>query len=270
MTSLSLQKANLTFTVRKQGRLPLKEMVVSYLQGKHKYPKPIQVHALKGIDLELKEGDRLGILGHNGSGKSVLLRMLAGIYPPTAGKREAQGRIVSLFDIGLGFEMEATGWENITYRSYVMGMTPADVAEKREEIAEFTELKDALDLPIRCYSPGMLIRLAFAISTAVEPEILLVDEILSVGDIGFQKKAHERMLEMMDRAKIMVMVSHDLGAIQDVCNRAIWMNRGNIHAQGDCKTLIEQYSEAMKPAEPAPAPSEPEATSTEDSTAAAA
>src|SRR5581483_7676583 len=150
-----------------------------------------------------------------------LLKLLAGVYYPTGGKRRVEGQISSLFDISLGFEPEATGWENIYYRSYLQGETKRSVSAEVESIAAFSELGDFLNMPVRYYSAGMMVRLAFSIATAIDPEILLVDEVLSVGDLAFQKKARQRMKRMIDRAQLMVMVSHDLDALAEICNRAV-------------------------------------------------
>ncbi|MGH7193465.1 MAG: ABC transporter ATP-binding protein, partial [Candidatus Saccharimonadales bacterium] len=170
-----------------------------------------------------------------------LLRLLAGIYPPTSGQRRVSGQISSLFDIALGFEADATGWENIGYRSYLQGETPRTIRDKIDAIAEFSELGDFLNMPVRYYSAGMSVRLAFAIATAIEPEILLVDEVLSVGDLAFQEKARHRMREMMSKAKIIIMVSHDLGAIAKLCDRAVWMDHGTIRLSGPTAEVIAAY-----------------------------
>src|SRR5262249_22579859 len=154
---------------------------------------------------------------------SSLLKLLAGIYPPTQGRRVVEGSISSLFDIALGFEPEASGWENIAYRGYLQGETPRSIRGKMQAIADFTELGDFLQMPVRHYSAGMLVRLAFAIATAIDPEVLLVDEVLSVGDMAFQQKARQRMREMMAKAKLIVMVSHDLESLSKLCDRGVWL-----------------------------------------------
>jgi ABC-type polysaccharide/polyol phosphate transport system ATPase subunit len=207
----------------------------------------IKVRAIDGISLEIHEGDRLGIIGHNGAGKSTMLKLLAGIYPPTKGHRIVEGRISSLFDITLGFEMDSTGWENIAYRGFLLGETPKTVDAKKNEIAEFSELGEFLDMPVRYYSAGMMVRLAFAISTAIDPEILLVDEVLSVGDMAFQHKARERMKSMMNSARLMVMVSHDLDSIVQSCNRCLWLNKGRIQMMGSARAVVDAYTASVQP-----------------------
>ena len=194
----------------------------------------MEVRALQDINLRIEQGDRVGFIGHNGAGKSTMLKLLAGIYQPTSGRRAVEGRISSLFDIALGFESEANGWENIAYRSYLQGETPTSVRAKKHAIAEFSELGDFLNMPVRYYSAGMMVRLAFSIATAIEPEILLVDEVLSVGDLAFQNKARERMREMMAKAHLMVVVSHDLDSLTEICNRAVWLDHGRVHKTGTC------------------------------------
>lgn len=240
MAHIELHQLNLTFQVRKASGVTLKEFIVRGLFRQSANPK-MTVHALRDVNLTVGDGERVGIIGHNGAGKSTLLRLLAGIYPPTSGRRRVVGQISSLFDIALGFEADATGWENIAYRSYLQGETPRSVREKIDAIAEFSELGDFLNMPVRYYSAGMSVRLAFAIATAIEPEILLVDEVLSVGDLAFQEKAARRMREMMSKAKIIIMVSHDLLSIGKLCERAIWMDHGTILDSGPTAEVIAAY-----------------------------
>jgi ABC-type polysaccharide/polyol phosphate transport system ATPase subunit len=250
MASIELDNVALHFRVRQKSKVTLKEYVLHHMYRKSANPY-VQVRALDGVSLNLKDGDRVGIIGHNGAGKSTLLRTLAGIYPPTSGVRSVEGRISSLFDLTLGFEMESTGWENINFRSYLMGETPKTIAPRLKEIAEFTELGNFLDTPVRYYSAGMLVRLAFAISTAIEPEILLVDEVLSVGDLAFQHKARARMKKMMETARIIVMVSHDLENIAQVCSTGVLLDHGKMIQYGPMKDVIAAYKARVQP--PAPA-----------------
>ncbi len=210
----------------------------------------IEVQALKNLNLEIREGERIGIIGHNGAGKSTLLKVLAGIYSPTEGNITVEGNISSLFDLALGFEQEASGWENIYYRGYLQGETPQSIRPKMQPIAEFSELGHFLDMPVRYYSAGMKVRLAFAIATAIDPEILLVDEVLSVGDMAFQEKARQRMREMMSRARLIVMVSHELRSIQSLCQRVVWMDHGNIRMVGEPDEVIKAYTEWVTAPQP--------------------
>jgi ABC-type polysaccharide/polyol phosphate transport system ATPase subunit len=237
---IELDKINVTFRVRRQRRVTLKEYLIQQILRRGLNPL-LEVAALKDISFRAREGDRLGVLGHNGAGKSTLLKLLAGIYPPTSGRRTVRGQISSLFDIALGFEMEATGWENIAYRGYLQGETPRTIRAKRDGIAEFSELGQFLDMPVRFYSAGMLVRLAFSIATAIDPEILLVDEVLSAGDLAFQQKARRRMREMMAKARLIVMVSHDLESFHKFCDRVIWLDHGRIRAEGPPGEVVAAY-----------------------------
>lgn len=244
MAKIELQDLGITFTVRHFRGLTLKEFLVRRMFRSDANPR-IQVRALSNVNLHIGEGERVGIIGHNGAGKSTLLKVIAGIYCPTDGKRIIEGDISSLFDIQLGFEMDADGWENIAYRSYLQGETPKTLQPKIQSIAEFTELGEHLNMPVRFYSAGMLTRLAFAIATAIEPEILLVDEVFGAGDMAFQKKARERMFQMIDKARIVVMVGHDMHSLRSICDRVIWVSHGQIVQDGPAEAVIASYEEFM-------------------------
>lgn len=240
MTRIDLENVGLTFRVRKHGKITFKEYM---LRGmfRRKMSATMEVQALQGIDLHLHEGDRLGVIGPNGAGKSTLLRVLAGVYQPTTGRRFVVGKIASLFEIALGFEMEASGWENIAFRGYFQGETPATLHGKVAQIAEFCELGDFLNMSLRYYSTGMLLRLAFSIATVIEPEILLVDEVLSAGDMAFQAKAQARIKQLLGDARLVVLVSHDLQSIMNLCDRVIWLDHGRIHQFGPAEQVIAAY-----------------------------
>ena len=247
MAKIELDDVSLTFTIRKQRSVTIKEYLLKRLFLESVNPR-MHIHALNGINLSVRDGDRVGVIGHNGAGKSTLLKMLAGIYPPTRGKRTVEGKICSLFDITLGFEPDATGRENIMYRAYLQGETPRTLKPKQKQIEDFSELGDFLDTPVRYYSAGMAVRLAFSIATAIEPEVLLIDEVLSVGDLAFQNKAGQRMKDMMATASLMVMVSHDLGSIEKLCTRAIWLEHGRIIASGPAKEISAMYTQSVRDA----------------------
>jgi ABC-type polysaccharide/polyol phosphate transport system ATPase subunit len=202
----------------------------------------VVVRSLDGVSLELQPGDRLGLIGHNGAGKSTLLRVLAGIYPPTAGTVEVRGRAVPLLDINLGMDDQSTGRQNIRLRGLLLGMTDAEIKRKTDEIAEFTELGDYLDLPLRTYSSGMRLRLAFAIATAVDADILLLDEVIGVGDASFQHKAARRLEQLHARAEIVVLAIHDPKVIEQSCNKALWLDRGRVRAFGDVRAVLDAYA----------------------------
>lgn len=242
MVKVSLQNIGVQFEVRRHGRISLKEYVLKGMFRRKKNPV-LTVNALRDVSFEARQGDRLGIIGHNGAGKSTLLKLIAGVYPPTEGTREVSGRTSSLFDVTLGFELDASGWENIKYRGYLLGETPQSIEPKMREIAEFSELGEYLDMPLRYYSTGMIVRLGFSIATAIQPEILIVDEVLGAGDKAFLAKARQRMDEMFQTASIVVLASHDLNAMEELCNRVIWMDQGSVRQMGEPKDVIAAYSE---------------------------
>lgn len=201
----------------------------------------VVVRALEGISFTFKDGDRIGLLGHNGAGKSTLLRALSGVYAPSKGTAVIEGEIGSLIDIAIGINPEATGRENIFIRGALLGFTKAEMAEKFDEIVEFSELGDFIEMPVRTYSSGMHLRLAFAVSTVVRPEILLMDEWLSVGDESFKHKAEERLLGVVDSTKILVLASHSRELIAKTCNRAIWLEHGSIKMDGPVAEVTAAY-----------------------------
>lgn len=190
--------------------------------------KQLSVRALDNIPLEVKAGERLGLIGHNGSGKTTLLRVLAGAYEPISGHLETRGRVASLLSITMGMDQDATGYENIFLRGIMMGMSPAEIKAKTDEIAEFTELGDYLAMPIRTYSSGMHLRLAFAVSTSVDADIVIMDEWLSVGDSSFKEKASARLNKLVDNAAILVIATHSEELLSQVCTRVIHLEHGKI------------------------------------------
>ena len=244
MAKIELTDVGLTFSVRRTPKTTFKEYLTRALFLESRNPRT-QIHALAGLNLQAADGDRIGVVGHNGAGKSTLLRLLAGVYPPTTGTRRVEGRVCSLFDIALGFEADANGWENIKYRAYLMGETPASLEKKIHGIAEFSELGDFLNIPVRYYSSGMLVRLAFSISTAINPEVLLIDEVLSAGDMAFQIKARNRMKEMMATARLMVLVTHEVTSVEEICNRALWMQHGSVVMDGPPDKVVAAYRASM-------------------------
>ena len=246
MNLIRLEDVGLRFHVRQMGRISLKEYLLRGLfRPSQKEKVRSEVQALEHINLTVGEGERLGIIGHNGAGKSTLLKLLAGIYPPTSGRREVHGKISSLFDIILGFEQEATGWENIQYRGFLQGETPRSIKAKTQAIAEFSELGDFLTMPVRYYSTGMMVRLAFSIATAINPEILIIDEVLSAGDMAFQTKARERMKSLMANARIVVLVSHDLTSLSLLCERVLWLDHGHTQMLGPTDEVIDAYTQKV-------------------------
>jgi lipopolysaccharide transport system ATP-binding protein len=188
------------------------------------------VRALDELSFHLKPGDRVGLWGHNGSGKTTLLRAIAGVYPPVSGRLEVVGRIASLIDLNLGMDGEATGFENIRMRGILMGLPRRAIDRLMDDVAEFAQLGEFLSMPVRTYSSGMHMRLGFSISTAVEADIVLMDEWLSVGDADFQARARDRLLRFLARSKILVLASHSEQLLRDLCNRMIHLEHGRIRA----------------------------------------
>ncbi|RQR28845.1 ABC transporter ATP-binding protein [Burkholderia sp. Bp9143] len=201
----------------------------------------IVVRALDHVSVRFESGDRIGLIGHNGAGKSTLLRTMAGIYPPTSGSIVREGKAVPLLDIGLGMDENSTGMQNIRLRGLLLGMADAEIRAKQQEIADFSELGDYLDLPMRTYSSGMKVRLAFAVSTAVDAEILLLDEVMGVGDASFMHKAERRLADLHSRAEIVVLAMHANSEIRKVCNKVLWMERGQVRAFGEVEEVLSAY-----------------------------
>jgi ABC-type polysaccharide/polyol phosphate transport system ATPase subunit len=246
MAFIELDNISLTFHVRPSRNVTLKEYLIKKVIRRQSINPTREVRALQEVSFTVKQGQRLGVIGHNGAGKSTLLKLLAGIYPPSVGRRTVEGQVCSLFDLLLGLESEASGWENIGFRSYLHGETRRTVRARMREIAAFSELGDFLNMPVRFYSAGMLVRLAFSIATAIEPEVLLIDEALSAGDLGFQQKARARMIDLMERAHLMVVVSHDLVSLPDMCDRVLWLDHGRVRQIGPPDEIIAAYRASME------------------------
>lgn len=216
----------------------IKEYIVQMLRGKIKYE---EFWALKNVSFEVGRGEVVGIIGHNGAGKSTLLKVISGILKPTGGELEVHGNVVPMLELGSGFDHDLTGRENIFLNGSILGYSEKYLKEKYEQIVEFSELGKFIDVPIRNYSSGMLMRLAFSIATVVQPEILIVDEILAVGDAAFQEKSKARMLELMSGGTTVLFVSHSLEQIREMCDRVIWLEHGQIKAIGATKEICDAY-----------------------------
>lgn len=231
MAFLTLLNCSLNLPVYGAGNRSLKQMVLSAATGGRiaaDSRKLTVVEALRDVSLDIRAGDRVGLVGHNGAGKTTLLRLLAGIYEPSAGSFRTEGRVTSLLDLTLGLDYEATGYENIVLRGLILGASKADMLRLTPAVAEFSELGDYLDMPVRTYSSGMVLRLAFAIVTSVHADILLMDEWLSVGDAAFVKKAEGHMMEFVGKADILVLASHNAKIIDDLCNVIVEMEHGTV------------------------------------------
>ncbi|MCA8901952.1 MAG: ABC transporter ATP-binding protein [Hyphomonas sp.] len=212
------------------------------------------VRAIDDVSFSLRRGNRMAIIGENGSGKTTLLQVLAGIMAPETGRLAIRGRITNLININLGTQPEATGHQNITFRGLAAGYKHAEIEEKRQEIAEFSELGEFLDMPIETYSAGMRMRLVFSIATAFTPEILILDEWLSAGDLSFKEKATRRMNEFVEKAGILILASHSRKLILDNCETALWMEQGRVRAMGPVLEIVDAYEDAQKQKKSPPPP----------------
>jgi ABC-type polysaccharide/polyol phosphate transport system ATPase subunit len=201
-----------------------------------------EIRAVRDVSFEVPHGTVLGIVGVNGAGKSTLMRTVAGILPPTKGRVEVHGRVSTLLALGVGFNAELSGRENVVLGGLAAGLSRAQLAEKYDEIAEFAELGDFMDLPMRTYSSGMYGRLAFSVAVNMEPDILLIDEALSVGDARFRRKSLEKMRELCSHASTILLVSHALRTVRELCSEVLWMHNGQIAMRDDANTVIEAYA----------------------------
>ena len=208
------------------------------------------IKALQSVSVSIEAGERVGLIGHNGAGKSTLLKVMAGIYPPQHGRVSVHGHVCPLFEFVTGFEMEANGWENIRTRALLLGMMPKEIERKIDSIAKFTNLGEFLDIPVRHYSSGMLVRLAFASSTAVDPQILLLDEVMAAGDVAFIESARERMNDLMERATLVVFATHSLDVLPRFCGRTILLRQGRVIADGPTRDVVRLYTEETPVTEP--------------------
>lgn len=199
------------------------------------------VKSLSNINLKIRDNERVGLLGHNGAGKSTLLRVLGGVYTPSSGSAEIQGKVGSLIDISLGIDSEATGLENIFLRGSLLGIPKKKIEHELENIIDFSELGDFINMPVRTYSTGMHMRLAFAVSTMITTDILLMDEWLSVGDQGFQNKAEKKLTDLVNKSNILVLASHSRDLIEKCCTRAIWLEHGNLIMDGKVSDVCSKY-----------------------------
>jgi lipopolysaccharide transport system ATP-binding protein len=253
MPHIHFENVDLTYPLKTHSRTTFKELLVNGFFRKST-ARPLNHRALDQVTFHADGGECVGIIGRNGAGKSTLLRTIAGVYPSAAGVREVEGRIASLFDIAAGFEWNATGWENIHLRAYLQGETPSTLGDNLKRIADFTELGNLLDLPLKGYSTGRIMLLSFAIATCCATEVLLIDEFLSTGDLQVREKAIARMIEMLREDRLVVIASHDLGFLRQFCSRVIWLDNGRIQEDGPAECVIENYLQAMQNAKVSPRP----------------
>jgi ABC-type polysaccharide/polyol phosphate transport system ATPase subunit len=247
MAHIKLDDVAVDFPIHNAASHSLQLQVLSAVGGKlAQHQKAVVVRALQGVTLSMADGDRVGIVGHNGSGKTTLLRVLAGAYQPTQGVLTTSGQLSSLTDITLGMDPEATGLENILFRLVFMGLTFADARRLSPSIEAFSELGEYLHMPVRTYSTGMYLRLAFAISTAVEPDIIILDEMIGAGDARFLAKAQARMTHLLQRVKILVLATHDAAIMKALCNRIIWLHHGEMRMDGSYDEVYDAYLAANR------------------------
>ncbi len=244
MASIILERVTVDFPIYNAKKRSLKSELIRRTVGGHIEAiddNHVSVMALRDISLTLRDGDRLGLVGHNGAGKSTLLRVLSGVYEPPIGRVTIEGSISSLTDMMMGMDIEATGYENILLRSVFLGLSVKQANANIDEIEKFTELGQFLKLPMRTYSSGMMVRLAFAISTAVTPEILIMDELIGAGDAAFINKAEARMNGLIGRTHILVLASHSEDMIRRLCNKAALMNEGKLLMLGPVDEVLAAY-----------------------------
>jgi len=242
MAHIKLTDVGVEFPIHNANSRSLQLQVFSALGGKlARHSRAVFVRALNGVNLDLQEGDRVGIVGHNGAGKTTLLRVLAGVYEPTQGALSIDGRLSSFTDITLGMDPEATGLDNIIFRCVFMGLSFAEARKLSPSIEEFSELGEFLRLPVRTYSTGMFLRLAFAISTSIEPEIIVMDEMIGAGDARFLEKAKRRLADLLTRVKILVVATHDSSIMESLCNKIVWLEHGEVRKIGPFTEVYPDY-----------------------------
>ena len=235
---ITVDNVSMHFRMDKNRTTSLKEWVVSFLKGKQQYE---EFHALENVTFDVKRGEIFGVIGRNGAGKSTLLKVVSGIYKPTSGKAVSAGRIAPMLELGSGFDLELSGRDNIFLNGAILGFSEEFLKSKYDEIVAFSELGDFIHQPIKTYSSGMMMRLAFSVATIVEPEILIVDEILAVGDASFQQKSRARMLKLMRGGTTVLFVSHSMDQIREMCDRVLWLDHGQVKMLGDTQTVCDAY-----------------------------
>lgn len=235
-----LKNVSMKFNLGVEKDNSLKMIFINLFTPKKKKKKDY-FWALKDIDFRINKGDVVGIIGANGAGKSTLLKVVSGVYKPTTGTVEVNGKISPMIELGAGFDAELTARENIYLNGAILGYSKEFLEEKFEEIVEFSELREFLDVPIKNFSSGMVTKLAFSISTIVDPEVLIVDEILSVGDIKFQEKSKNKMMSMIEGGTTVLYVSHSIDSIKELCSKVIWLDHGKIVKMGDTKEICDEY-----------------------------
>lgn len=238
MNMIEVKNVSMRFNMAREKHESLKEYFLAAVQGKLQFE---EFYALRDVSFNVEKGDFYGLIGLNGSGKSTLLKIISGVFKPSAGSTVVHGTIAPLIELGAGFDMDLTARENIYLNGTVLGMTPKYIDSKFDEIVEFSELQDFLDVPLKNYSSGMVSRIAFAIATVTKPDVLIADEILSVGDFLFQEKCEKRMRELMSGGTTVILVSHSIEQIERMCNKVTWLEKGRVRMTGDMRTVCDAY-----------------------------
>ncbi|MSS62640.1 ABC transporter ATP-binding protein [Velocimicrobium porci] len=241
--ALKVENVSMRFNLSAEKVDDLKDYVIKFIKRELRFQ---EFWALRNVSFELQKGERLGILGFNGAGKSTLLKVIAGVLKPTEGSVKKKGKIVPLLELGAGFDKQYTGAENIYLYGAVLGYSKEFIREKYDEIVEFSELGDFINVPLKNYSSGMKARLGFAIATVVEPDILILDEVLSVGDAKFRKKSEKKIRDMFDRGVTVLFVSHSLEQVKRLCDKAILLDHGKVLAEGSVEEVSKLYEQRMK------------------------
>lgn len=238
---IKIENVGMKFNLSQEKIDNIKEYVIKMLKRELMFQ---EFWALKDVSFQIEEGDRVGVVGLNGAGKSTLLKIISGVMKPTEGNVEIKGKLVPLLELGAGFDSNYTGRENIYLNGAILGYTKEFLEEKYEEIVDFAEINEFMDVPIKNFSSGMKARLGFSIATVVEPEILILDEVLSVGDAKFRKKSEARIMELFDKGITVLFVSHSIEQVKRLCNKAIWLEKGKIVMQGDAEEVCNAYDQS--------------------------
>lgn len=245
MSSVKVNELSVKFRIYHDKTPSLKESLAGIF-NKNKRKAHSDFWALKDVSFSLNTGDRVGIVGHNGAGKSTLLKALCRVYEPSSGQVTVDGKVAPLLEIGAGFHSDFTGRENIFFNGAILGYTRQQLNAIEAEVIQFAEIEEFIDTPVKYYSTGMYTRLAFSLATAMHPDILILDEIFNGGDAAFKEKATARMKAMIDKANIMIMVSHDIQLVKSLCNRVLWIDHGKLIADGPAEETVDQYLSGRK------------------------
>ncbi len=242
---IRLENISVRFRLVKERRRTFQAHIINYLKGKRIAIETLQ--ALKGISIEVSPGESLGIIGHNGAGKSTLLKVISGVIKPNEGTVRVQGKLAPLIELTAGFDPDLTGRENIYLNASILGFSRREIDRKCDRIIEFSELQDFIDSPLKNFSSGMVSRLGFSIATEVDPDILIIDEVLAVGDASFKRKSMERILEFRKSGTMIIFVSHNMEEIRSLCGKVVWLDHGVIKMTGEPERVIPRYEEHAVP-----------------------